>query len=92
MSDIEGKAAREAVSESGQRASFNLGECGLEVFDDFGDIHHFSACHVLRGFAFPMSAFVSRQLPLRSTAKHSARGVIPARWPSPTSRPTALRQ
>ncbi len=36
MSDIEGKAAREAVSECGQRASFNLGERSLEVFDDFG--------------------------------------------------------
>ena len=36
LSDIEGKAAREAVSECGQRASFNLGERSLEVFDDFG--------------------------------------------------------
>jgi hypothetical protein len=36
MSDIESKAARGAVSECGQRASFNLGEGGLEVFDDFG--------------------------------------------------------
>ena len=35
MSDIEGKAAREAVSECGQRANFNLGEGGLEVFDNF---------------------------------------------------------
>jgi hypothetical protein len=34
MSDIEGKAAREAVSECGQRANFNLGEGGLEIFDD----------------------------------------------------------
>ena len=36
LSDIEGKAAREAVSECGQRASFKLGERSLEVFDDFG--------------------------------------------------------
>jgi hypothetical protein len=34
MSDIEGKAARGAVSECGQRASFNLGEGGLKVFDN----------------------------------------------------------
>ena len=34
MSDIEGKAAREAVSECGQRASFNLGKHGLEIFDN----------------------------------------------------------
>jgi hypothetical protein len=33
MSDIEGKAAREAVSECGQRASFNLGEGGLGIVD-----------------------------------------------------------
>ena len=33
-SDIEGKAAREAVSECGQRASFNLGERGLQIFDN----------------------------------------------------------
>src|SRR5258708_9181102 len=30
-SDIEGKAAREAVSECGQRASFNLGQPSFEV-------------------------------------------------------------
>ena len=36
MSDIEGKVAREAMSECGQRASFNLGERSLEVFYDFG--------------------------------------------------------
>ena len=34
MSDIEGKAAREAASECGQRASFSWGEGGLEVFDN----------------------------------------------------------
>ena len=33
-SDIEGKAAREAVSECGQRANFNLGARGLEIFDN----------------------------------------------------------
>jgi hypothetical protein len=33
-SDIEGKAAREAVSECGQRASFNLGKSGLEILDN----------------------------------------------------------
>ena len=33
-SDIEGKAAREAVSECGQRASFNLGESCLQIFDN----------------------------------------------------------